>query len=141
MAARYAHNVEVVGSIPTPETPFLNETIKHILECMDGMKLHYGLSVAEYKTHVDPTAKNIDLLLEWARGAIRNFDIRIGDENYEVLLGAPEHFEVTDTQERQLFFRTVFMECMKNAQPEATAENDEPVYPTEQTKLQRAHGL
>lgn len=102
-------------------------------------KLHFGLDVAQYKLTVDPTVRNVDLMIQWARGAIEAWDIRLDDENYEVLLRAPEHFEVDDFKERQEYFRTIFMDCVKRAQQEPTVDNDECVYPTQQTQLTRAY--
>lgn len=86
--------------------------MKHI----EGATIHYGLSVAEYKTHVDPTATNIGLLLQWARETIKNYEIQIDTPNYEVLLQGPEAFEVTDFGERQEYFRTIFALCMDNGE-------------------------
>lgn len=90
--------------------------------------IHYGIDVAQYKLNVDSNASNIQILLKWARDMIEQWDITLDTPNYEVLLSAPEHFEVTDTQERQLYFRTIFADCLKKGREEATAENNVPVY-------------
>ena len=82
---------------------------------MEEVKLHYGLSVAEYRTHVDPNITNIAMCMMWTRDAIHNFEIPIGSENYRIVLAAPEYFEVTDPQEIEDFREWVDSECARYA--------------------------
>lgn len=103
---------------------------------VEGATIHFGLDVATARTVLKRS--NVQLLTEWARSAISAHDIRIDTPNYEVLLQAPDAFEVYEITERQNYFRMILAACVEN-QHRATAENDECVYPTQQTILTRQH--
>lgn len=87
-------------------------------------RFHWGLDVAEYIASVDPKAKRIDLLLQESKRAISGFQIEPGSANYQVLLLGADAFGVTDLEERQIYFRFIFLECLaieKNKNGEVTS--------------------
>jgi len=103
--------------------PKLSQRLLEIKERGDP-DIHFGLDVAQLKARNN--CKNIDLLMAWARKSIEAFGIKMDTVNYEVLLEAPEYFEVTDTMERQKYFRVIFMLCLESPATHSPPVDDSP---------------
>lgn len=81
------------------------------------MEFHAGLDAAE-------ASGSLESLLHWAEHGIKNFRIKLHDDNYKKLLRAGDLLGGEDVLE---FRRRIFLLTQAN--------RDETVFPTEMTKL------
>ena len=77
--------------------------------------IHFGLDIAEVTTILEKS--NFEVLMDWARSQITGWQIRVGSRNYDVLLDAPEVFEIREPQHIQEYFSMIYAKCMENGDP------------------------
>lgn len=100
----------------------------YTLNMDEKANIHFGLDVAVYKANIRPEMSNLEIAMEWAKGSIDAWKIRLNTPDYDVLVQGAEHFEVTERAERQQYFRFIFNECLSNGREEPTTENNAPVF-------------
>ncbi len=94
---------------------------------------HGGLDLSEELAEVPDG--DVDALIGLMRAWVKRLGIQIDTDLWKFWLEQMEKKKIEATMDRQQYMAALYRECMRNAKP--SVDNDNCVFPTAQTRLER----